>query len=49
MKKYTVDEIVNIYEKSGRLMYDATLSGDYKTNNKEGKRLIKLFSLAFLK
>ena len=45
MKKYTVDEIVNIYEKSGRLMYDATLSGDYKTNNKEGKRLIKLFKM----
>ena len=45
MKKYTIDEIINIYEKSGKLMYDATLSGDYKTNNKEGKRLIKLFKM----
>lgn len=45
MKKYTVDEIFDIYEKSGRLMYDATLSGDYKINNKEGKRLTKLFKV----
>ncbi len=45
MKNYTVDEIINIYEKSGRLMYDATLSGDYKTNNKEGKKLIKIFKM----
>ena len=45
MKKYTEDEIINIYEQSGRLMYDATLSGDYKTNNREGKRLIKFFKM----
>ncbi len=45
MKKYTVDEIINIYEKSGRLMYDATLSGDYKTNNREGKRLTKIYKI----
>ena len=45
MKKYTVDEIIEVYEKSGKLMYDATLSGDYKTNNKEGTRLVKLFKM----
>lgn len=45
MKKYTVDEVAEIYEKSGKLMYDATLSGDYKTNNREGKRLTKLFKI----
>lgn len=45
MQKYTVDEICKIYEKSGTLMYYATLSGDYKTNNKEGSRLINLYKL----
>ncbi len=45
MKKHTVEEITEIYEKSGRLMYDATLSGDYKTNNREGKHLINIFKL----
>ncbi len=45
MKKYTVEEIAEIYEKSGRLMYDATLSGDYKTNNREGKKLTNLYKI----
>ena len=45
MKNYTVDEIIEIYEKSGKLMYDATLSGDYKTNNREGKRLTQIYKL----
>ena len=45
MRKYTIDEIVEIYEKSGKLMYDATLSGDYKTNNREGKRLTKIYKI----
>ena len=45
MKKYTIDETIEIYEKSGELMYDATLSGDYKTNNREGKKLTKIYKL----
>lgn len=45
MKKYTLDEIIDIYEKSGKLMYDATLSGDYKTNNREGKRLTQIYKI----
>lgn len=45
MKNLTIDEIVKIYEESGKLMYDATLSGDYKTNNREGKRLKKIYKL----
>ena len=45
MKNLTIDEIVEIYEESGKLMYDATLSGDYKTNNREGKRLTKIYKL----
>ena len=45
MKKCTLDEIIDIYEKSGKLMYDATLSGDYKTNNREGKRLTQIYKI----
>ncbi len=45
MKDHTIDEIVELYEKSGKLMYDATLSGDYKTNNREGKKLTKIYKL----
>lgn len=45
MKKYTLDEIVTCFEESGKLMYDATLSGDYKTNNREGKKLTNFFKL----
>ena len=37
------DEILKIYEEAGELMYQATLDGDYKTNNREGKKLIKIF------
>lgn len=36
-------DILEQYEKSGNIMYMATLSGDYKTNNVEGKKLTKLF------
>lgn len=43
MKKYSKEEIVEQYEKSGKIMYQATLDGDYKTNNREGKRLLKFF------
>lgn len=37
--------IIQQYELSGNLMYLATLNGDYKTNNKEGQKLLKLFKL----
>lgn len=37
MKKYTVDEIINIYEKSGRLMYDATYQAIIKQITKKEK------------
>lgn len=43
MKKYSKEEILRQYEESGRIMYQATLDGDYKTNNMEGKRLTKIF------
>lgn len=43
MKKHSKEEILKQYEESGKIMYQATLDGDYKTNNKEGKRLTKIF------
>ncbi len=43
MKKYSKEEILKQYEESGKIMYQATLDGDYKTNNKEGARLLKIY------
>ena len=43
MKESQVKLILNQYEKSGKIMYEATLCGDYKANNREGKKLIKIF------
>lgn len=43
MKKYNIDEIIKQYETSGEKMYQATLDGDYKTNNREGAKLIRIF------
>lgn len=43
MKKYSKEDIVKQYEKSGQIMYESTLSGNYKANNREGKKLINIF------
>lgn len=43
MKKYSKADVLRQYEESGRIMYQATLDGDYKANNREGKRLTKIF------
>lgn len=43
MKKYSKEEVLKQYEESGKIMYQATLEGDYKVNNKEGKQLTKIF------
>ncbi len=45
MKRYTVEKIIDIFEESGLKMYDATLTGNYRVNNREGKRLTQLFKL----
>ena len=45
MKKYSIEEIIEQYEKSGRIIEETLLSGDYKTGNREGKKLIKFFKL----
>lgn len=43
MKKYSKEEVLRQYEESGRIMYQATIDGNYKANNKEGKQLTKIF------
>jgi len=45
MKKvqWSKSEILNQYIISGNVMYKATLGGDYKTNNKEGKIITQAF------
>lgn len=41
--KWSQADVLNQYINSGIVMYKATLEGDYKTNNKEGKIVTKLF------
>ena len=43
MRKYDPESVLLQFESSGKLMYDATLTGDYKTNNREGAKLIRIF------
>ena len=43
MRDLEIDRIVEIYKAAGDLMYLATINGDYKTNNREIKKLRKLF------
>lgn len=44
MKKveWSKSDIINQYIKSGNVMCKATLEGDYKTNNKEGKKITQV-------
>jgi len=41
--KLTPQDIINQYVETGIISEKATLEGDYKTNNKQGKKLIKIF------
>jgi len=45
MKQISEDAVIEQYISSCRIMYDATLSGDYKTSNAEGKQIISVFKL----
>jgi hypothetical protein len=42
-KIWTKSEVLTQYINSGIVMKKATLEGDYKTNNKEGKKITELF------
>ena len=41
--KYIKEDVLNQFEKNGKIMYEATMNGDYKANNAAGKRLTKIF------
>lgn len=43
MKPIDTETIINQYEASGKIIFDAAYSGDYKTNNREGRKLLKIF------
>ena len=43
VKELNKEEIIKQYEISGDIMLRATLEGDYKKNNKEGKKLTEIF------
>lgn len=38
-------EIIDQYIQSCNIIYEATLIGDFKSNNKEGKKIIKLYKI----
>ncbi|MDD4402727.1 MAG: hypothetical protein PHI24_12955 [Desulfitobacteriaceae bacterium] len=42
-KSWNHSDIITQYKSSCDIMYRATLDGDYKANNKEGKKLIDVF------
>ena len=45
MRKNSVEEIVEQYEISGRIIEETLLSGDYRRGNREGRKLIKFFKV----
>ena len=45
VRKPDKNEILQQYEISGRIIFDSELTGDYKTGNREGRKLLKLFKL----
>ena len=45
MKHMNKEEILSQYEISGKIIYDAAYSVDYKTNNREGRKLLKIYKM----
>ena len=45
MKEMDKKEILSQYEISGKIIYNATYSGDYKANNREGRKLLKIYKM----
>ena len=43
MRKYSKEEIIKLYEECGRIMYQATLDGDYIANNRAGRKLVNIY------
>ena len=45
MKTMDTNEIIAQCEASGKIIFDATYSGDYKTCNREGGKLLRIFKM----
>ena len=45
MKNYNIEELCNNFEESCEKMKEATLSGDYKTKNREDKNIKKILKI----
>ncbi len=43
MRLISTQEILRVHEESGKLIYEAIMNGDYKTNNREQNKLMKIF------
>lgn len=43
MREIKEKDIINQYIKSGEIMYNSILTGDYKKSNKENAKIIKIF------
>ena len=43
MKTYSVQDILSRYIESGLIMHEASNTGDYKTFNREGGKIIKVY------
>ena len=43
MKKYTKENILKQYEKSGEIIYNALSTGNYRKSNRESAKLRKIF------
>ena len=43
MKNYNKKEVLKQYEESGRIIYQSTMTGEYKKGNKEGKKLLNIY------
>lgn len=45
MKKFDKETIIRQYEESGKICFECTQNGDYKTGNREAKKLVKIFKI----
>ena len=45
MKQMDKEAVIRQHEESGQLIFDAACCGDYKTHNREGSKLIRIFKM----
>ena len=45
MRRMDKEDILAQYEISGKIIYNAAYSGDYRTHNREGRKLFKIYKM----